>query len=279
MQNHIEYLNLKKDSLLKSGIMTPELIGFYTEIFLAQEDFRLKTGELAEYSGNCKTDIFPVLIPDDIVIDDHIKARLLKLVEKLTEIISCTNTGMDFSLFTGKFSDDADLLLAGLLKQDYALLEKKGLESHLALDEFIFLVHNTFKPFLVSLREKFAVKPEKGEWLESNCPFCGYLPDMSKIVESKENQRHLHCAICENEWEFPRLVCPACGCGDQSKHGFFEFEDNNIYRVYYCDECRHYIKSIRIPKLKEESGFDLAVEDIITGFLDASMFEKGYKRI
>lgn len=88
--------------------MTPELIGFYTEIFLAQEDFRLKTGELAEYSGNCKTDIFPVLIPDDIVIDDHIKARLLKLVEKLTEIISCTNTGMDFSLFTGKFSDDAD---------------------------------------------------------------------------------------------------------------------------------------------------------------------------
>jgi len=279
MGKHSEYLNLKKDSVSGSGSLTPELFNFYMEIFLAQEDFISKTGELSEYAKNCKNNSFPVFSPENLVLDDQIKSRLVTLAGKLAEIISVVNKGMNFSLFTGKFVNDAELLLAGLLKKDYSLLEKKGLESRLALDEFIFLVHNVFKPLMVSLREKYAIKPDKGDWLESNCPFCGYLPDMSKIVESKENRRHLHCSLCENEWEFPRLLCPVCGCDDQSRIGFFEFEDNNLYRVYYCDECMHYIKSIRIPELKEESGFDPAVEDIISGFLDASMIEKGYKRI
>ncbi len=279
INNHIEYLNKKKDSLSDNSLMTPELTGFYMEIFQAHEDFRNGAGELPDDLKNYIKDAHPQLSVDKFVIDDSIKDHLYKLAVRLTEIISRANNGMDFSHFTGNFLKDSDLLFAALLNQDYSSIEKKGIESRLALDEFIFLVHNIFKPLMVMLSDKYAVKPEKGSWLESICPFCGYLPDMSKIVESRENQRFLHCSICENEWEFPRLVCPACGCDDQKKHGFFEFEDNAMYRVYYCDECRHYIKSIRVPKSREDSGFDLAVEDVITGFLDASMIEKGYKRI
>jgi FdhE protein len=279
MKKHSEYLKLKKDFASEKGSITPELYNFYMEIFLAQEEFTLKAGDLAEYTKYFRTNEFPVLTADKIAIDEDTKSHLSSLMSKLTEIISTINKGMDFSSLKENFIKDSDVLLHSLLIQDYPYLEKKGLENRLALDEFIFVLHNVFKPFMTALRKNSGIKIAREDWLESSCSFCGYLPDMSKIVELKENQRHLHCSICENEWEFPRLVCPACGCNDQSKSGFFEYEDNNIYRVYYCDECRHYIKSVRIPKLKEESGFDLAVEDIITNFMDAAMIEKGYKRI
>ncbi|HNX24342.1 MAG TPA: formate dehydrogenase accessory protein FdhE [Spirochaetota bacterium] len=279
MIKHSEYLNKKKDAVLDNGSMTAELFDFYMGIFLAQDEFTSKAGDFEEYTDFFENDAFPVLKADELVLNDDTKSLLYDLMLKLTEVISNVNEGMDFSRFKENFKNDADSLLRGLLKQDYPFLEKKGADCRLALDEFIFVIHNVFKPFMVALKNKSGIKPGKEDWMESACPFCGYLPDMSKIVEAKENQRHLHCAICENEWEFPRLVCPACGCNDQTRHGFFEYEDNNLYRVYYCDECRHYIKNVRIPKLKEESGFDLAVEDIITNFLDAAMIDKGYKRI
>ncbi len=279
MIKHSDYLKNKQDAVLDNGSMTPEVFDFYMEIFHSQEEFTSQIGNSGAYLKNLKEDSFPVLSADDINLEDDMKSLLFNLTVKLTDVISKLNAGMDFSLLKENFKNDADILLRALLKQDFSFLEKKGVDNRLALDEFIFVIHNVFKPFIAALRKKADRKPDKEEWLESSCPFCGYLPDMSKIVESKENQRHLHCAICENEWEFPRLVCPACGCNEQTKHGFFEFEDNNIYRIYYCDECKHYIKNVRIPKLKEESSFDLAVEDIITSFLDASMIDKGYKRI
>ncbi len=279
MKKHSEYLISKKDSIIKNGSMTAELFKFYSGIFTAQEEFAAHCGDLSRYSENFKKETFPVLDTDSIVLEEETKVQLSDLMVRLADLISGVNPGMDFSELKKNFTADADNFLRALLNQDYTLLEKKGVENRLALDEFIFVIHNVFKPFMTALRITTDIKPGKEEWLESSCFFCGYLPDMSKIVESKENQRHLHCSICENEWEFPRLVCPACGCSDQSKHGFFEYEENNIYRAYYCDECKHYIKSVRIPKLKEESTFDLSVEDIITNFLDAGMIEKGYKRI
>jgi len=279
MIKHSEYLKQKKDFIAEKGSITPELFDFYMEIFLAQEEFSAKCGNLSGYNKYFKNDVFPVLAVDDIVIDEDTKSLLFDLMMKLSGIITKVNPGMDLSNFKDSFKHDADNLLRALLKQDSSFLEKKGIESRLALDEFIFIIHNVFKPFMGALKNNSERKPAREDWLENVCPFCGYLPDMSKIVESKDNQRHLHCSICENEWEFQRLVCPACGCNEQAKHGFFEYEDNDLYRVYYCDECKHYIKNVRIPKLKEESSFDLAVEDIITNFLDATMIDKGYKRI
>ncbi len=279
MIKHSEYLKLRKDAVLENGSMSPEMFDFYIGLFQEQEEFSSRIGDISIYINNLKKDSFPVLDPEGIVIDEEMKSLLFDLMVKLTDGIAKVNTGMDFSFLKESFKKDMDALISAFLKQDFTFMEKKGIENRLAIDEFIFVIHNIFKPFITYLAKNSESKPDKEDWLENFCPFCGYLPDMSKIVESKENKRHMHCALCENEWEFPRLICPACGCSDQKKHGFFEYEDNNLYRVYYCDECKHYIKSVRIPKLKEESSFDLAVEDIITSFLDSAMIEKGYQRI
>lgn len=279
MIKHSEYLAGKKDNVSGNNLMSQELYDFYMKLFLAQEEFLDKCQSLPEGYIQFRNDSLPALSVDDITIDTGLKELLDDLLRKIASVISEVNSGMNFSHLIGSFKAEADTLLRSLLKQDHEFLENKGKENRLDLDEFIFILHNVFKPFMVRLKECFDLKIKKEDWLKGNCPVCGYLPDMSKIVESRENQRLLNCSICEHQWEFPRLVCPVCGCDEQSKHGFFEYEDDNNYRVYYCDECKHYIKSIRVPKLKEESKFDLSVEDIITSFLDASMIEKGYKRI
>lgn len=279
MIKHSDYLESKKNFITEKGLMSPEMYEFYMKIYRAQEDFMLKCSSLPEDYRKFKLEVLPALSVNDIVIDDGTKHLLNELLGKLADIIAEVNSGLNFSGLSGSFINDADPFLHALLSRDNSYLEKEALKNRLDLDEFIFVLHNVFKPFLIRLRECFQVKMDREDWLKGSCPVCGYLPDMSKIVESRDNQRHLHCSLCENGWEFPRLVCPVCGCEEQSKHGYFEYEDDPSYRVYYCDECKHYIKNVRVPKLKEESKFDLAVEDVITSFLDASMMEKGYKRI
>jgi formate dehydrogenase maturation protein FdhE len=279
MLNHSEYLADKKNLVSEKALMTQDIYNFYMKVFQAQEKYQEAFVNLA---GNYKMFIsgsLPVLTAESISLDEETKTQLNNLMLDLTGAVTGMNSGMDFSALSESFKSDTDELLRSILKHDFVLLEKKAAENRLSVDEYIFIIHNVFKPFMVALRTAHNRKIEREDWLESTCPFCGYFPDMSKIIESKDNQKLLHCAMCENQWEFPRMQCHVCGCNEQSKQGFFEYEDNNIYRVYYCDECSHYIKNVRITKLVEESKFDLAVEDVITNFLDASMMEKGYKRI
>ncbi|MCL1833209.1 MAG: formate dehydrogenase accessory protein FdhE, partial [Leptospirales bacterium] len=226
-----------------------------------------------------RQDESPALVIDDISLHDELLDELLDLLKKLTAIISKMNQGMNFTLLLDNFRDDADFIFCKLLKLDFSELEVRCAKYNLAIDEFIFVMHNLFKPMLVELRELSKMDFTKDEYFDNSCPFCGYLPNMSKIVESKDNKRYLHCSICGNIWNFPRLACSNCDSTDHSKQGYFEFEDNSLYRVYYCDDCKHYIKSVKVPKLSEDSKYDLTVEDIITNFIDATMIDKGYKRI
>lgn len=254
------------------------MIDFYIKLYGAQEK--------AYESFPCDlNDFFPVnrdnppfLIKENIKLNEDIISKLNLLLTDIADIVSKTNPGMDFSLLVNSFSGIANESLIKLLLHDFDYFEEKASECRLDISEFIFMLHNTFKPLLIKARISAGLSVKKEDWLNEVCPFCGYMPDFSKIVEAKDNMRKLHCSLCEEEWEFPRLKCHACGNTEQETLGFYEFEDNPDYRVYYCEKCKNYIKSVRIPKLKEESGYDLTIEDIATGFLDSTMINKNYNR-
>jgi FdhE protein len=279
MIKHSDYLKQKKGSIQEYGSMTPELSDFYTEIFLAQEESALRFENLLKDKNFFQHEKSPALIIDDISFRGELLDELFDLLKKITSIISKMNTGMNFTLLLDNFRDDADFIFCKLLKLDSVESENICRKYNLAIDEFIFVMHNIFKPMLIVLREQSEMDFTQDEYFGDSCPFCGYLPNMSKIVESKDNKRYLHCSICENIWNFPRLSCPVCNNTEQSKQGYFEFGVNSLYRAYYCDDCKHYIKTIKVPKLKEDLNYDLTVEDIITNFIDATMINKGYKRI
>jgi FdhE protein len=116
------------------------------------------------------------------------------------------------------------------------------------------------------------------EWYNHACPVCGYLPDMEKIVESAEGKKYLHCALCEYEWVYRRIGCAVCGSEDADSLGFLEEEKKTPYRIDYCEKCMGYIKSMRIPKFQDMGRYDLAVENILTAYLDTWAIQRGYSR-
>lgn len=278
MKKHSEYIEKKSDFIKKHDSLSDDLFSFYKEIFTAQEK---AFGKLQDNSGGglpVRNDNPPFLKPESINLSEEIISILKDLIDEISGIVVKTNPGMDFTALTDAFTDMAEESAVKLLSHDYDFFEKRATDMKLDISELLFMIHNTLKPLLVKWRVDAGLTADKEEWAEGRCPFCGYLPDFSKIIESKENMRKLHCSLCEEEWEFPRLKCHSCGTDEQESLGYYEFEDDAGYRVYYCDQCKSYIKSLSIPKLREDSGFDLAVEDVITGFLDSTMMSKGYSR-
>ena len=108
------------------------------------------------------------------------------------------------------------------------------------------------------------------EHLDGSCPFC---LSCARIGLDFETSRILVCSLCSHQWAFPRLRCPFCGNKDHTTLGYFETEDISGARVYYCSECKHYIKVIdtRIREI-----FDAETGDVLTLFLDDLARQEGF---
>lgn len=279
MKTHSSYLIFKKESAFKNGSISPELAGFYEKIFIIQENFlnNLDTGESVFFQTDKKD--LPALKAEHVKFDFSLKQELGILLKDITDIIREWNDGLDFTKISSEFSEFTHEAFSELLNRDFEALEKRASFCKLDFEEFIFVIHNVFKPLAVFLRRSLGFQLDsEQQWFEGTCPFCGYLPGMSKLAGAKDNQRILSCALCENEWKYLRVTCFACGNNEQKKQGYFESAESPLYRAYYCDECKSYIKTLNMTKSKTEEEYDLHVEDILTTYLDAAMLEKGYSR-
>lgn len=128
------------------------------------------------------------------------------------------------------------------------------------------------KPFLA--REAVALKPvlDMDNWRRGYCPICGGNPDLSYLTR-ENGARRLVCSRCDTEWLFQRLECPYCENYDQNKLSFFT-DGSGTYRLYVCDQCKRYIKSVDLRQCKEETL--LPLERLTTIDLDRQAQEKGY---
>ena len=283
--DHTSNFEKIKEKSIADEILTEDSYNFYHDLFTYQKEY---INIYNEKSTDLKTPGFlsdkelPILSISDIAIDESLKDTEKQALEALTLLLKKFQDGINLDSVKTKYSENPSLLInsiESLMNNDFEEIEALSKELKIGTDEFIFIVINWIKPFMINLRSDYFDKntPDLTEWFDSTCPFCGYYPDISKIVESKENLKSLHCSLCEHEWPFKRITCAICGNEDAQKLGFYTYEDDKKYRVDYCEECKGYIKSIRIPKEKEESGIDLAVENIISNFLDATAIDMGYK--
>ena len=88
-----------------------------------------------------------------------------------------------------------------------------------------------------------------GEAPRAECPFCGHLPVTGVLrPEGEGGKRWLVCSFCATEWEFRRLVCPACGEGDHEKLPVYVAEEFPHVRVEACDSCRTYLKAVDMTR-------------------------------
>jgi FdhE protein len=83
----------------------------------------------------------------------------------------------------------------------------------------------------------------------SLCPLCSSKPMVGVLrLEGDGGKRSLICALCCHEWEFRRIVCPACGEEDVHKLAVYSAPELAHVRVEACDTCHIYIKTVDLTK-------------------------------
>ena len=109
------------------------------------------------------------------------------------------------------------------------------------------------------------------------CPLCGSRPVLGVLrPEGDSGKRFLLCSFCLREWEFRRILCPACGEEAEDKLPVYIAEESPHVRVEACETCKFYLRTIDLTK----DGNAIPVVDDLAAIphtLWAS--EQGYSRL
>lgn len=145
-------------------------------------------------------------------------------------------------------------------------------ESGIPLDGLAFFAVYLTRPVRQSVAP--ADRAFVNAWPFGYCPVCGLWPRMARI-KGEENRHHLWCIGCETMWAFPRLRCPFCLEDDQSKLGYLKIADTERYRIYTCDSCHRYLKTVIDQGATEISDREFDAQYLLTSSLDVTaVFEK-----
>ncbi len=111
----------------------------------------------------------------------------------------------------------------------------------------------------------------------SLCPLCSSKPQVGVLrPEGDGGKRSLICALCAHEWEFRRIVCPACGEEDVHKLAVYSAKELAHLRVEACETCRRYIKTVDLTK----DGHAIpVVDELATIPLNLWAADHGYSKL
>ncbi len=102
------------------------------------------------------------------------------------------------------------------------------------------------------------------------CPVCGCSPALSKVGGESPTDgrgRTLYCQQCGTEWAADRIRCARCGTQNPKHLHYFNVEGDDSHRIYKCDECGEYIRTVFVEDALTPFSFE--VEEVITARLDA----------
>ncbi len=111
----------------------------------------------------------------------------------------------------------------------------------------------------------------------STCPTCAGKPMLAVLrPEGEGARRSLLCSFCLTEWEFRRLLCPACGEENDAGLPVYTSEGRPYVRVESCDTCLHYLLAVDLSK----NGLAVPLVDRVAAApMDLWAVEKGYSKI
>lgn len=138
-----------------------------------------------------------------------------------------------------------------------------------------FFARAFLQPYAVYVRSRLSLE-RKGP-TSCLCPFCGRKPGSGVLRPLGDGgQRSLICSLCLFEWEFRRILCPACGEENHAKLPVYTAEEPKHVRVECCDSCRCYLKTVDLTK----NGLAEPVVDEIAAIpLDLWAQDQGYAKV
>jgi len=135
-----------------------------------------------------------------------------------------------------------------------------------------FVLNNALHPFLQAHAAVLTPLIEDEKWYQRLCPVCGDEPDFA-YLEKKVGGLRLLCSRCDTVWMYKRGECTFCGNSDRESFAYY-LGDDEVYRLYVCDNCKRYLKVIDGRQTAREPM--LPLQRIITIGMDIAARQEGY---
>ncbi len=257
-----------------------KMLEFYQAVFVAQEESKKNidiapiqiSDELLEIKSGRD---LPLIDPAGFMIDTEAAGKLClaicdiaktanpHLAQSAQKLLDAINRGIDL---TSAFTH--------LLQANHAQIDRTAKQLDIEYNVLIFFLYNSINPCLRLGAEQLSVYLERQDpWQQGYCPICGSPPVLSVLED--EGQRFLICSFCWHTWSAKRGLCPFCDQHDKTSIGYFFSEEEKEYRVYTCDTCKKYTKTI--DTVKADRLIYPPLEQLVTLHLDMQASQKGYQ--
>lgn len=138
-----------------------------------------------------------------------------------------------------------------------------------------FLSHAFLQPCAELAAQRAAIPPVLTT--PRICPLCESWPVLGVLrPEGDGGKRFLVCSFCGHEWEFRRILCPACGEEEEKKLPVYVAGEFPYIRVEACETCQFSLRTIDLTK---DGNAVPIVDDIAAIPLSLWAEEHGYKRL
>jgi FdhE protein len=173
------------------------------------------------------------------------------------------------SLLTEKTDQRVDLVTAHLSEGTLGPVELA--DETRGLLKFVLI--NSLHPFQWARTTVLTPLIEDQRWYQRQCPVCEGEPDFGYLEESVGGLRLL-CSRCDTVWTYKRGECTFCGNSDKETFAYY-LSDDDVYRLYICDDCKRYLKVLDGRKTSAEPM--LPMQRIITVGMDVAARQEGYQ--
>ena len=258
-----------------------DLLDFYKEIFVAQENARqhinLDPIAIPKHVLDIKLkEGFPLINQSEFVIEKTVSEDLLKALCHIAlhanKKLAISADSLLGAVNNGRF--DTAKLFKSFMDEDIAYLENVAEKINIQQQILSFFIYNSIKPSLVVNAQKLSkLLPSIDTRVNGLCPVCGKLPGLATF--EGEGEKYLFCSFCWLKWRIQRLFCAFCGNDAHKSLGYFYSEEEPEYRVDTCNNCKNYIKAVDARKL--DRPLYPPLEQICTLHLDIKAEEAGFK--
>ena len=142
-------------------------------------------------------------------------------------------------------------------------------------DADLFFARAFLEPYAAAFADRIALDPATAR--NPQCPKCGRKPQVGVLrVEEHGAKRSLICSFCATEWDYRRIVCPACGEQEFDELPIYTADTMQHVRVDACESCKSYLLSVDLTK---EADAVPVVDELASIPLNIWAQQQGYRKL
>lgn len=155
-----------------------------------------------------------------------------------------------------------------------SLLNSYWIASPVAATD-LFFARAFLEPYAAALADCIAQDPNAAR--NSQCPKCRRKPQTGVLrAEEHGAKRSLICSFCATEWDYSRIVCPACGEQEFDELAIYTADTMQHVRVDACESCKSYLLSVDLTKDAEAVPM---VDELASIPLNIWAQQQGYRKL